>query len=39
METIEAATSALKLTEDGFETDEDEDDLADSDYDSDCDYK
>ena len=33
---VEAATSALKLTEDGFE---DEDDLADFDYDSDYDYE
>ena len=43
METIKAkveeAMSALKLTEDGFEADEKEDGLADSDYDSDYDYE
>ena len=36
---VEAATSALKLTEDGFEADEDAGDLGDSDYDSDFDYE
>ena len=36
---VEAATSALKLTQDGFEADENTDDLADSDYDSDFDYE